>query len=454
MRERNAEGKPRASTSKKKKEVKINREILRITYVFAGLFFILLGYFIYFQVTEADTVVNNSYNTRQKNFAKRVIRGNIESADGEVLAYTKVDADGNETRVYPFDNVFCHVVGIDSYGKYGLELSYNFDLLTSNINPIQQMLNELQDQKNQGDTLVTTLDSSLQKIAYNALGDYDGAVVILEPSTGKILAMVSKPDYNPNTISNIWDSINSEDSTESVLVNRATQGKYTPGSVFKIFTTVAWLRNGGDADSYQFNCTGNVTFDTEDAYSIHCYGYSAHGTETLEQAFAYSCNGAYATIGEELTGQEMADALNEMLFETDLKVPITASNSSLNLDGDADLFDRTQTAIGQGKTSVTPMHMAMIASAVANDGVLMEPYLVSEIRTSGGSLVKKYSSTKMKDLFSKDESSILSTYMHAVVDYGTAKVLNTTAYDAAGKTGTAELDNSGRINLVCWVCIQ
>ncbi len=375
-----------------------------------------------------------------------MIRGDILASDGQVLARTDVDADGNETRVYPFDNLFCHVVGIDSYGKYGLELNYNFDLLTSNINPIEQMLHELQNEKNQGDRLVTTLDVSLQKTAYQALGGYNGAVVVLEPSTGKILASVSKPDYNPNTIADIWDYLNSEGSTESVLVNRVTQGKYTPGSVFKIFTTVAWLRSGGDADKYSFQCDGNTEFDTDDQYAIHCFDYEAHGTETLEDAFAYSCNGAFSTIGEGLDPQKFSETLNEMLFGRDLGLPMAASQSSTDIGAGADLFTRTQTAIGQGKTAVTPMHMAMVASAVANNGVLMKPYIADRIETSGGSKVKTFSPSKQKDLLSAEESALLQTLMRSVVEKGTATALLSDRYEAAGKTGTAELDKNGRIN--------
>lgn len=410
------------------------------------MFFALLGYFIYFQVADAKDVVNNPYNKRQEDFAKRVVRGKILASDNQVLAYTNVDAEGNETRVYPFENVFCHVVGIDSYGKYGLELNYNFDLLTSNINPLEQMVDELQNKKSQGDSVVTTLDVSLQKAAYNALGNYDGAVVALEPSTGKILAEVSKPDYDPNSIAAIWDSINAENSTESVLVNRATQGKYTPGSVFKIFTTVAWLRSGGNADTYSFDCDGNVEFDTTDRYSIHCFDYEVHGKETLQDAFAYSCNGAYSTIGRDLDPDAFSKVLNSMLFNTDLSLPMAASQSSVSITDQSDLFAMTQTAIGQGETAVTPMHMAMVASAIANDGVLMKPYIVQRIETSGGSPVKEYSPSKMKDLLSTDESALLQKYMRAVVEDGTAKTLQSSAYEASGKTGTAELDKSGRIN--------
>ena len=428
------------------KENKINKEILKITYVFAGMFFLLLGYFVYFQVTQAADVVNNPYNKRQENFAKKIIRGKIISDDGEVLAYTDVNSNGDETRVYPYDNIFSHVIGVASHGKYGVELTNNFDLLTSNANPLEIMVNEFENEKSKGDNVLTTLDSKLQEYSYNALGNYDGAVVVLEPDTGKILSMVSKPDFNPNNISKIWDEINAEGNTDSVLVNRATQGLYTPGSIFKIFTTMAYIRENKDYDAYSFNCTGSVDFNLADGYRIKCFNNTVHGYETLEQAFANSCNGAFSTIGNGLDKAAFIKLSQEMLFNTDLPISLVSNKSRFGISGDSTIFDVTQSAIGQGTTVVTPMHMAMVVSAIANDGIMMKPYVVKKIEDYNGNKVKEFKPIKYKDLITKKEAALLQTYMKSVVTKGTAKVLNSELYDAAGKTGTAELDKNGRIN--------
>jgi len=432
--------------SSARKENKINKEILKITYVFAGLFFLLLGYFVYFQVTEASDVVNNAYNKRQENFEVKVVRGKILANDGKVLAYTDVDADGNETRVYPFDNMFAHIVGISSYGKYGIELTNNFDLLTSNANALELMVNEFEDEKSIGDNVVTTLDIGLQKAAYNALGNYDGAVVILEPSTGKILAMVSKPDYNPNNIDAIWDSLNAKDNTESVLVNRATQGLYTPGSIFKIFTSLAYIRENSNYEKYSFTCTGSIDFNLSDGYRIKCFNHSVHGTQTLENAFAYSCNGAFATIGNGLNKAEFSKLGSTMLFNSDLPLSLVYSKSRLDISDESTIFEMTQTAIGQGTTVLTPIHMAMVVSAIANDGVLMKPYVVKKIENYAGSKVKEFKPSKYKSLMNEEEASILQGFMQSTIKYGTATALKSNLYDAAGKTGTAEIDSNGNIN--------
>ncbi len=409
-----------------------------------ALFCAMIAYMVYFQTTKAHDVVSNSQNKHQDVYQKKVVRGSILSSDGKKLAYTKVSKDGKEQRVYPYKNEFAHVVGIDSHGKYGLELSNNYELMNSSSGVVNQMVNEIQDEKSPGDNIVTTLDIRLQKAAYQGLGDYEGAVVAMEADTGKILAMVSKPDYNPNEIAKNWEKIST--GTDAVLVNRATQGKYTPGSVFKIFTTLAFIRQDKNFDQFYYKCTGSVTFNTKDQYTIKCFDGEYHGGENLENAFANSCNGAFATIGSELDKTKFQKFTDQMLFNTDLPISIAASKSSIQINKKSSLFDMTQTCIGQGTTMLTPLHMTLIASAVANDGVLMKPYLVTKVTTAEGKKVKNYNPTKYKDLMTREEAQVLQTYMQAVVNYGTATGLKTSLYQAAGKTGTAEIDKNDHIN--------
>lgn len=198
-----------------------------------AIFVAMIGYMVYFQFCRANDFQNSVYNTRVNTAEEKVIRGPILAAGGEALAETKVDKKGNETRYYPYGRVFSHVVGYTSQGKTGLESSENFSLLNSNAFILEQVRNEFQDAKNMGDSVVTTLDVNLQKAAYEALGNNDGAIVALEPKTGKILAMVSKPDYDPNTLDEDWEDMISDDSNSN-LVNRATSGLYPPGSIFKL----------------------------------------------------------------------------------------------------------------------------------------------------------------------------------------------------------------------------
>ncbi len=220
------------------------------------------------------------------------------SSDGEVLAQTNVSEDGTEERSYPYNNVFAHVVGYDSNGKSGLESEANFQLLSSHEFFLNQIRNEFMGTKNTGDTVVSTLNADLQTTAYNSLGDRRGAVVALEPSTGKILALVSKPDFDPNTISENWNTL-VNDETNSSLLNRATMGQYPPGSTFKVVTALDYFRTRGSFNGFSFDCQGSIT---KENHTIQCYNGKVHGTEDFYTAFANSCNCAFAEIGTELGG--------------------------------------------------------------------------------------------------------------------------------------------------------
>jgi len=160
----------------------------------------MMGYIVYFNAVKSKEIINSPYNVRLDSMADRVVRGKILDNAGNILAETIVSEDGTETRNYPYGEIFAHVVGYDSLGKSGLESTENFDLLTSNAFFLERLVKEVREEKNIGDNVVTTLDSVLQKTAYNALGSYKGAVLVMEASTGKVLAMVSKPTFNPNSI--------------------------------------------------------------------------------------------------------------------------------------------------------------------------------------------------------------------------------------------------------------
>lgn len=432
MNEKKEEKKCRTKKSSKPK----NQEMLYVAYVFLGIFICMIGYFIYFQTVVSSNVITSPYNKRQDTFADRVIRGNIETSDGVVIATTNVAADGSETRVYPHNDLFAHAVGYASHGKSGLELLANYQLLTSHAYFLERFVNEVQEEKNMGDTVVTTLDFNLQQTAYNALGDYRGTVIALEPSTGKVLAMVSKPDYDPNEIATNWTAVSG--SEESVLVNRATQGQYPPGSVFKIVTLLEYMREGHDLEEWTYECTGSYT---EDGVTINCYHGNSHGTVDLKTAFAKSCNGAFAKMGMEIDNIELMHTCNELLFNTDLPLNLASKQSSVILEEDSDAGTVMQTAIGQATTEVTPMHMALITSAIANGGNLMKPYLIESVENYKGERVKKYMPSSYGKVMTAQEAKILTEYMTETVISGTGTKLQSDIYTAAGKTGTAEYSN-------------
>ncbi len=416
-----------------------NREFAVIAYLFVGLFLILIGYFAYFQVYKSEDFINSPYNTRQNTFAEHVVRGEILSSDRKVLAQTLVGEDGGETRYYPYGSMFAHAVGYDSNGRSGIESFGNFTLLRSHAFFLEQVINGIQDKKNQGDSIVTTLDYGLQETAYEALGSSRGAVVALEPATGKILAMVSKPDFDPNSVATEWESIISDTEGEnSVLVNRATQGLYPPGSTFKILTTLEYLRENPDYQNYSYECMGSIPVDKTE---IHCYGNAVHGAEGLEESFAKSCNTSYANIGLGLNKKAFAKLCEGMLFGQSLPTPYPSSPSSFVLDGESGPDEVAQTAIGQGETLVTPMHMAMITAAIANDGMLMRPFVIDHTENYKGVTVRNYHGSEYGALLSADEAAKLKEFMSLVVSQGTGSALSGQAYQAAGKTGSAEFSN-------------
>ena len=189
---------------------------------------------------------------------------------------------------------------------------------------LDQIREEKLDTKVQGDSLVLTLNTQLQQVCYDALGDNKGAIVVLEPSTGKVLAMVSKPDFDPNTIEQDWDALINDDSNSS-LFNRALQGQYPPGSTFKILTTLEYIREHPD-DYQNFNYTCNGSISKEDV-RITCYEGEVHGYENLEQAFVHSCNGAFAQIGMEVNNDSYRKLCESFLFNKDLPIDLPSSQS-------------------------------------------------------------------------------------------------------------------------------
>ena len=421
---------------------KFNRSILRICYAAVGLFFALIIYLVWFVQFEAPNVIGSSYNPRANLMSDRVVRGEIRSADGEVLAKTQVGEDGTETRVYPFGSLFAPVTGYVQKGRTGVESLANFYLLSSHINALQQAGNELVGVKNPGDDLVLTVDSALQKTASDALGDRRGAVIAMDYETGRILCMVSKPTFDPNTIGADWEAITAEDNDKGQLLNRAAQGAYPPGSTFKLVTLLAYVRAHPAAyEDFSFDCTGVYT-DSE-GNEIRCYGNTAHGHQNLKQAFANSCNGAFAKLGETLPAADMNAIAKELLFNESLPFQLPYLKSSFRLSEEDTAFMKGQTAIGQGRTTISPLHNLLIASAVANGGRLMEPMLLDRIVTAGGQEIRTFREKEWGGLLKEEDAALLAEYMRAVVTDGTGSAFRDAAYETHAKTGSAEYEDGG-----------
>ena len=428
---------------KKKNKGELNSgNIIKTAYIFFALFSLLIGYLSYFLIFQSSDVVNNPYNKRQEAFVENVIRGTVFSRDYDILATTNVDDDGTESRVYPYANLFAQSIGYNTNGKLGVELFYNYDLLTSDTNFFEKLINEFKDEKDIGNNVITTFDVELQEVADDAIGYNKGAIIAIDPDTGEILSMISKPDFDPNKIEVIYDDIINDDSQTS-LINRTTQGLYTPGSIFKLFTLYEYIKENPDYENYNYQCNGSVL--VEDV-KISCFNNTVHGYEDLLESFANSCNSSFINLGLTLDKENFQNTCEELLFNNYLSVDFSYNKSELNINENTSDFMMAQTVMGQGETLVTPLHIAMIISSIANDGVLMKPYMMKYVENYQGKVIKETDNEKYGSFFTEDECEVLKKYLREVVLSGTASELNTEQYTVYGKTGTAQIDSGDNEN--------
>ena len=414
---------------------KTKRHIMAVTWSFTFLFLGMIGYITYYAMTHQQELINNSYNGRQQILLAKNRRGTIYSADGEVLAKSVEDESGEEIREYPYGNLFSHVVGYAVNGRMGVEAQANYYLINSNAPLSQKAKLDAEQQKYPGDDVYTTLDVDLQQVASKALGVYRGAIVVTEPSTGKILAMVSKPDFDPGTIEQDWDELR-QDSEKGILLNRVTQGLYPPGSTFKIITALEYIRENPETyQNYSYHCTGSITRGDD---RIQCYHGSVHGQIGFDRSFAKSCNSSFANMGLSLDRDVFDNTLKGLLFNSELPLNTSYSQSRINVNADTSDSDMMQASIGQGTTAMTPMHLNMITCAIANQGTLMKPYVVDHVENSAGNVIKTFNPTTYRKIMTEEEAAILTDLMAGVVTEGTASKLKDLSYTAAGKTGSAE----------------
>lgn len=423
--------------------------IHKLSYLLLSIFAAMMVYLCYFQVMVSPKMMNNAYNRRPDLYDSVILRGEIYSSDGVLLAKSIENKDGTTKRIYPFKEVYSHVVGRNFHGKTGVESIANYELYTSNDEILKRVSERLTGIRNRGDRVITTLDDELQKNLYKAFGRHTGAGLILDPISGRILAMVSKPGYQPEKVLKNWESLSKTEEKNAFLLNRATHGLYPPGSTFKVATALAYLREKKTDKDFNFDCNGIFKVKGEE---IQCFNKRKHGREDLKTAFANSCNGAFARIGIESDKEIFQKVCASLLFGKELPFPLPTLKSEFHMNEASSLGEVIRTSFGQGKTLITPVHNALIAAAIANEGLLMKPYLLDEIQSFDGKIsVKKFSASKYGQLLEKEEAKILSSYMREVVKRGTAKKLSYPGFDIYGKTGTAEYrKEDGKLGSHSW----
>ncbi len=407
--------------------MKENKKIIRVLIVVALMFLSLVTYLLYFNIFKADTVAGNPYNRRQWEDEKQVKRGNIYDKNGVLLAETVVDGD-LRTRRYPKGHLYSHIIGYWSrtYGKSGLEMKYNKELLGEG--DIKISFNEMRS----GYDLTLTIDNTLQEYAYSRLKGKKGAVVAIEPATGKILAMVSYPDFDPSeqSLEDNWkDIVEREDSP---LLARAANGLYAPGSTYKI-VTAATAYNAGYQDK---------PFEDDGAFRqgslvVENYGGSKYGSMSLKKAFEVSSNDVFCTIGYELGAENVKKAAEDFYVNKEIESDIPIAKSKIEYKKMTN-EDAALVSIGQGQLLMTPLHVALMASAVANNGVMMKPYVVDKVSAASGTTLSFISPSTLCKPISPECAGYLKDLMVGVVKSGTGTNAAISGITVAGKTGTAE----------------
>ncbi len=283
-----------------------------------------------------------------------------------------------------------------------------------------------------GNTVVLCIDNRIQQKAFELLGERKGSVIVSEVDTGKIKAMVSYPNYNPETIAENWEYL-TNDNENTPLLNRAAQGLYPPGSVFKIGMAQLIIDTGNRDMTY--NCQGVNKFGNK---TLRCYNETVHGSEGLTDAFKNSCNGYFAKAGIELTNDRLITEALNLGYNKDYDFPLEHSVSVFNLTEESDNSELADTSIGQGKTMTTPLHINMITSSVANGGTMYVPQIAEGIKSPSGRMIRKFKPEEMGVVMSKETAAIIKGLMREVVTSGTAQGANSDIIAIAGKTGTAE----------------
>lgn len=416
---------------RKRKHVNKDKKMIYIiSGIFIAMFGLLIGYFIYFTIFKQKQMSIHPQNTRLNNLENEVVRGDIYDTNLVLLATTE-----NDIRSYPRKSLYAHAVGYSQSGKTGVEALANTQLLYPNYSLVALFKNAFLNEKFEGRDVVLTLDDRYQTAIAEAMGDRKGGVVVLEPTTGKIRAMYSSTTFDPNDVVVNWSELTS-DTEHTPLLNRASQGLYPPGSIFKIITALAYVQQQkGEALDFTYNCTGEVSGDN---YTIQCFDHIAHGKVDLQSAFAKSCNSYFIKLSEQLSVKQMKAAAEALGFNQSLEFDMGASTSKFQLTESDTAFEKAATSIGQGKTLTSPLHMAIVAATIANDGVSWKPYLVDYTMNKSGKVKVKNMPKYDGAMIDEKSALILQDLMLEVVKSGTGSRLQYSGMSVGGKTGTAE----------------
>ena len=429
----------------------MNTPIVRLFVLVVILFAGLVAWTSRWTVFEAEKLRDNALNRRALLEEQRVKRGPIRARDGTLIAGNKPGRAGTYVRRYPEGELFSHPVGYSflSVGRSSLEQFYN-DELTGERDDVTSVLDQLAGKEPEGDEVITSLDPAAQKLAYDALGDQRGAVVAMEPQTGRIRVMASTPRFDPNRLAGARDTGVLRNGS---AVNRATQGQYPPGSTFKVVTAVAAIDSG--------RYTKDTTVDggspkVVSGAPLNNFGNQDYGQIPLTTALTKSVNTVWAEVAEKLGGETMQRYMERFGFyeRVEIDLPADQRSSSGVLPAGRQRFapmtssavDVGRVAIGQGNLLTTPLQMAMVASAVANGGRLMKPTLVERTIDGDGRETDRNDPDELERVMKPETAQQVGDMMADVVREGTGTAAALAGASVAGKTGTAEIVRETRLN--------
>lgn len=412
-----------------------------IALILFGLFVLLTAYSLYSINVHGNRWFAYNRNPRIREQKLNVTAGNIIDRNGVVLASTA--ADGR--RVYQEDaaarKAVFQLLGVPTaQNGNGVETFQTGYLYGFHATLPELLKTRFSGSERVGDDLVLTIDSRLCTRIASAFSSRsltrgkNGAAVVMNYKTGEVVAMVSLPGFDPMSAD--------LPAKGAVFINRVTQMRYPPGSTFKIITAASALENLPGAAQRTFDCTGALDVSGQ---LIHDFGGTAHGSLTLQEAFAKSCNGTFAALALELTDARLQKtAANFGVGDNFLFRDIVVENSQYRNEGSgtSTAFETAMNGFGQAEILVTPMHMCLVAACVANDGVIMEPTLLrSTLSGTTGRVRDNFSSTEYRAAIAPETAAVLQEYMRAVVTGGTGRQAAVSGLTICGKTGSAEVAN-------------
>ena len=424
----------------------------QIRRVGAGLVLAFIAVFLqlnYVQIFAAERIAGNNANVRALLREYSIKRGDILTSDGEEIATsTKTGGKLQFQREYPDGELYGHISGFYSitYGKSRLEATYDEQMLgDAGVLSMQDIEDRLFGSGEQGEDIVLTVNSELQKVAQQALGNERGAVVAIEPKTGAVKAMWSNPSYDPGPLASHtskeakahWESLDPK-SQSSPLISLATSRTYPPGSTFKVVVTAAALESGRYDQNDTFPDPVELELpDTDETLQNFSKTACQGGSIDLFTALEISCDTTYGILGLEIPG-EIFDTAEEFGFNETIPFDVGTEASTFPEEGEDRKPFRAYAAIGQGDVAATPLQMAMVAAGVANGGEVMKPYLVQQILDPGGASVRETDPETLGTPMSSSTARILTEMMEAVVETGTGTSAQIPGVRVAGKTGTAQ----------------